>query len=349
MQVAPVVLFDKVDVVSGSWLPRISGGTVAECLELLNDAIGLQACIVLDDETLGPAAGGIRTMAYPSFDAAKAQAHALAAAMTQKCALAGLDAGGGKAVLRVLPEMDRAACFDAIGKAVRDLGGRFHTAGDLGTFDADLAIAQRHSPFVHSDEAGLSSAVAEGLWHCLRGAGVDVTSRSVVVQGVGDIGHAWVRLLRDRGVRVWCADTDADRLQKVCASTGATAVDVNDVFDVDADVFSPCGPSLFLTVDWVRRLKPKVVCGGANLPFVDDDAEQAFVDDGGLYVPDVVASAGGVIQGIATSIMQADPQPLLQRLQQTTQDVLQLASSTSVRPSVAALQMAQQRLRGSRP
>jgi leucine dehydrogenase len=96
-------------------------------------ASGLEAILVIDDVTLGPAAGGVRTRAYRSPEDALADAAALARAMTVKCALAGLPTGGGKCVVLDHAGLDRARGFRVLGERIAELGGLFRTAGDLGT------------------------------------------------------------------------------------------------------------------------------------------------------------------------------------------------------------------------
>jgi leucine dehydrogenase len=137
-------------------------------IEIDDRASGLRAAIVIDTTTLGPAAGGVRTRAYASWDDAVADARALARAMTRKCALAGLDAGGGKAVVWDHGAWDREAGFARLGEAIESLGGAFRTAGDLGTTAADLAVMARRCQYVHTDEADLTGAVARGLAGCVE-------------------------------------------------------------------------------------------------------------------------------------------------------------------------------------
>ena len=140
----------------------------ARCLLWRDPPSGLTAVLVIDDLTLGPGAGGVRTRAYPGLAAAVAEASALARAMTRKCALAGLAAGGAKAVVLDHPGLDRPAAFRALGRLVAELGGLFRTAGDLGTTAADLAAMAETCPYVHPEEGGLTEAVARGLVGCAR-------------------------------------------------------------------------------------------------------------------------------------------------------------------------------------
>ena len=166
-------------------------------------ASGLEAILAIDDVTLGPAAGGVRTRAYRSPDDALADAAALARAMTVKCALAGLAAGGAKCVVLDHAGLDRARGFRVLGERIAELGGVFRTAGDLGTSAADVAAMASRCPWVHTDETGLAAAVAHGLLRCLETCaalrGVGIAGLRVAVQGAGSIGAAVARRLSAAG------------------------------------------------------------------------------------------------------------------------------------------------------
>jgi leucine dehydrogenase len=162
-------------------------------LEWRDAASGLEAILVIDDDTLGPAAGGVRTRSYPSLAEARADAAALARAMTIKCALAGLDAGGGKCVVLDHPGLDRPRAFAELGARIAELGGGFRTAGDLGTTDADLAAMASTCAWVHAG-SDLAGAVARGVVRCIEACaavrGVPVAGLAVAIQGCGAIGAA---------------------------------------------------------------------------------------------------------------------------------------------------------------
>ncbi|HEU5055883.1 MAG TPA: Glu/Leu/Phe/Val dehydrogenase dimerization domain-containing protein, partial [Kofleriaceae bacterium] len=178
-------------------------------IEIDDRATGLRAAIAIDSTALGPAAGGVRTRGYPSFADAQADARALARAMTLKCAVAGLDAGGGKVVVWDHGAWDREAAFERLGEAVEALGGAFRTAGDLGTSAADLAAMARRCRHVHLDETNLAASVARGLLGCAeaclarRRAAWD--GLRVAVQGAGAIGSACARAFAARGARLLVA------------------------------------------------------------------------------------------------------------------------------------------------
>jgi leucine dehydrogenase len=298
-------------------------------ITLRDEASGLQALIVIDDVTLGPAAGGVRTRSYGSLDAALADVAALARAMTIKCALAGLDAGGGKAVVLDHAGLDRRRAFAALGQRIAELGGLFRTAGDLGTTAADLDVMARHCPYVHTDESTLSSAVARGLVRCieacarLRGGPSDVRGLRVAIQGVGAIGAAVADALSIRGAELVIADPDAARAATIAERTGARVIRPEAILTVDVDVVAPCAVGGVVTVEVAHALRAWALCGAANNILADERAAHALAGRGIAVVPDVVASAGAVIDGIGASVMGLlDRASLIHRLGDTAYELL---------------------------
>ena len=287
----------------------------AELITVREPSLGLVAFICLDDETLGPAAGGIRTRAYPNEGAAIADVQSLARAMTVKCALGGLAAGGGKAVVVDTPELRRAPAFEALGDAIQALDGRFRTAGDLGTTPADLATVARHTQYVHSDEPELAAAVALGLRRCLEAATATrqrpLAGLRVAIQGCGAIGAAVARELSAAGAALVLADLDLARATALAEELGATTIAADAVLTADCDVIAPC------------------------------DVASQLVERDILPVPDVLASAGAVIDGIGRSVMGlADRRPLIDRLGATTAAVLAQALASGRPPQRVALELA---------
>lgn len=326
---------------------------------------GLRAIAVLDDETLGPCAGGTRLRSYPSLAAAVDDAAALARAMTIKCALGGVDAGGGKIVVMDHPGLIREAAFDRLGQFVDELGGRLRTAGDFGTTAADIEIMARHSGFVHINEAGLLSAVARGLVACVRacvrvagperGLGDPPSSDSnspplhglrIAVQGCGGIGAAAARAFAAAGATLWLADIDQPRAQALSAELGATACAPDDVLQADVDIVSPCAIGGVLTAEVARSIRAWAVCGAANNILAGPEVEAHLVERGVLFVPDVVASAGAVVDGVGDRVMGlADRTGLIDRLGETAYELLSASRETGRTASALAEERAWARIR----
>lgn len=331
----------------------IDAAGARRCVIWRDAAVGLTAVLAIDDCTLGPAAGGVRTRGYPDLAAALVEASALARAMTRKCALAGLAAGGAKAVVLDHPGLDRSRAFARLGEFVAELGGLFRTAGDLGTTAADLAAMATTCPYVHVDETGLAEAVARGLRGCVaacaevRGRGL--AGLRVAVQGCGAIGAAAARALRAAGATLVVADVDAARAERVGAELGAEVVAPEAVLEVEVDVVAPCAIGGVITEEVAARLRAWAVCGAANNILASRAAARALARRGVLHVPDEVASAGAVIEGIGRSVMGlADRGPWIDALADTARALLAEAAATGELPVVLAERRAAARVAAAR-
>ncbi|MCG8422676.1 MAG: 3-hydroxyacyl-CoA dehydrogenase NAD-binding domain-containing protein [Proteobacteria bacterium] len=306
---------------------------------------GLRAVLVVDDWTLGRAAGGTRTRAYPSLAAAVDDAAHLARAMTLKCSLGGVDAGGAKVVVLDHPGLDRAAAFARLGQLIGELGGRFVTSGDLGTNVRDLEIMAEHCDHIHIGESDLSEATARGLLRCIeavaeRAGKAGLAGLRVAVQGCGAIGSAVAKKLAQSGVEVLVADIDRDRAEALAADISARHVAADDILVADVDIVSPCAIGGVVTAGVVDRLRAWAVCGAANNIVADAGAEQRMQTRGILHVPDIIASAGAVVEGAGDVIMGlADRGHLIDRLGDTAGEILDESQRTG-RPTG---QLAQER------
>lgn len=324
------------------------------CFLYRDDASGLRAVLMIDDVILGPAAGGIRTMRYPTLAAAVRDAARLARAMTYKNALAGLDAGGGKMVVIQHADLDRPAAFARLGQFVQELGGLFRTAGDVGTGGDDLAHMARTCDYVHADEERLADAVARGVLRCIeacaaeRGKPAGASGLRVAVQGCGAIGSAVARWLVEAGAQLVVADAVAERATTLAEQVGAEVIDPGDVLTADVDVLAPCALGGVITEDSVGQLRCWAVCGAANNTVADAAAADALRARGVLYVPDVVSSAGAVIAGIGKTVMNlADITPLIDALGDTAKTLLEQSAASGRNTEDLAIELAQQRIGAS--
>ncbi|RMH42382.1 MAG: Glu/Leu/Phe/Val dehydrogenase [Deltaproteobacteria bacterium] len=322
-------------------------------VELDEPSCGLRGWIVVDDTTLGPAAGGVRTRAYPSAAAARADAERLARAMTIKCAIAGLDAGGGKAVIEPVRGPARAAAFEALGRAVEALGGSFYTAGDYGTTADDLRAMARATRYVRTDAGALAGAVARGVVRCIGACaahrGASLAGLRVAVQGCGAIGAAVAGALAAEGARVVVADVDDARARAVADATGARVTTPARILLEDVDVVAPCAIGGAIDADCAARLRAWAVCGAANNVLADRAVACALAARGVLHVPDAIASAGAVIEGVGEALMGlADRRPLIDRLGAIARDVLAEADATGRLPVDIVERRARARLGAAR-
>ena len=316
---------------------------------------GLTAFVVIDDTTLGPAAGGIRTRSYASEADALADASALARAMTYKCALAGLPAGGGKGVVNWLPGANRERVFERLGTFVESLGGEFLTAGDMGTTHADLLTMARHTQHVHTDEADLAVAVGAGCVNCMRAAlrlpdvSAGMTGVRIAVQGCGTVGAAVARAASAAGADLLVADIDEEAATVLASELGAEVVAANEILTADVDLVAPCATGGVIDAAMASDLHAGVVCGGANNILAAADAEDVLRDRGVVWVPDVLSSAGAVILGVGQSVLKLDDcSALLDRMFDTTNEVVGMAQDGNRRAADVAEAVAEARIVAAR-
>jgi leucine dehydrogenase len=330
----------------------LRAGDAARLHAVEDPTCGLRAVIAIDDLTLGPAAGGVRTAPYPSWQAAEADALRLAHAMTEKCALAGLPAGGGKAVVMDHPGLDRPRAFAVLGEHVETLAGQFRTAGDYGTHDADLAVMAAHTRFVHRG-AGLVGAVGRSTLRCLEALaarrGVPVAGLRVAIQGCGAIGGAVARALGDAGCKLLVADTSPARAAAVATATRADVIAPEHVLAAEVDILAPCALGGVIDVATAKRVRAWAICGAANGVLAGDDAGEALRARGILFVPDAIASAGAVIDGLGRSLLHlGDPNGLIDALGPLCTRLLDEAAARGVTPVTVARELAARRLAEAR-
>jgi valine dehydrogenase (NAD+) len=322
---------------------------------------GQPIIVCLDSTVLGPALGGCRIKPYPSWQDAITDAARLASAMTEKAALAGLDHGGGKAVIIGDPaQVKTEALLRAYGRFVASLGGRYVTACDVGTRSEDMDVIARECRWTTgrttaNGGAGDSSVLtAVGVMHGMRAAAehawgsTSLQGRTVGVEGVGKVGHRLVDHLIEAGAEVIVCDVSPAAVDAV----RARHPQVRAVADVEAlvaeklDVLSPCALGGTLNESVVNTLTARIVCGGANNQLAHHGIEKLLADRGILYAPDYVVNSGGVIQ-VADELAGFSFERARAATEQvfvTTGKVLAIADADGVPPSVAADRLAERRM-----
>jgi valine dehydrogenase (NAD+) len=322
---------------------------------------GLRAIIAIHSTARGPALGGTRFHAYHSDADALRDALNLARGMSYKAAMAGLDLGGGKAVILGDPLTDKTpALLRAYGRFVQSLGGRYYTACDVGTYSEDMDVIAQESRFVTGRTvaqggAGDSSVLtAYGVFQGMRAAAEatwgspTLAGRTVGVAGVGKVGHHLVQHLLEDGARVVISDPHEPAVRRVLEAHP----EVSSVPDTDAlvaaplDVYSPSALGDALTDEVVATLQARVVCGAANNQLAHPGVEKQLADRGILYAPDYVVNAGGLIQ-VADELHGFDFERARARaslILDTTREVFALAESEGVPPAVAADRIAERRM-----
>jgi valine dehydrogenase (NAD+) len=322
---------------------------------------GLRAIIAIYSTALGPSLGGTRFYPYPSEDAALADVLNLSRAMAYKNALAGLDLGGGKAVIIGDPARDKSeALLRAYGRFVASLGGRYITACDIGTTSADMDLIGRECRYVTgrtvpNGGAGDSGVLtAFGVFQGMRAAAEhlwgspSLEGRLVGVEGVGKVGSRLVDHLEEAGARVVACDVDAAAVQRVRDRhpTVTAAGDRDALLGHPLDVYAPCALGGSLNEQTVAKLSARIVCGGANNQLAHPGLEKTLADRGVLYAPDYVVNSGGVIQ-VADELAGFSFERAKERAAQiftTTKKIFALADEDGIPPAVAADRLAERRM-----
>ena len=322
---------------------------------------GLRAIIAIYSTALGPGLGGTRFYPYPDESAALADVLRLSKAMAYKNALAGLDLGGGKAVIIGDPAAVKSeALLRAYGRFVESLNGRYITACDIGTYSEDMDVIARECRFVTgrtvpNGGAGDSSvltafgvlqgmrACAEYLWGTTSLAG-----RTVGIEGVGKVGHRLAGHLLEDGARVVIYDTSSAAVERVVASHPDVSVAATraELVSGRLDVYSPCALGGAIDEAAVDLLSARIICGGANNQLAHPGVEKLLADRGIVYAPDYLVNAGGVIQvadelqGFSFERAEAKTTQILA----TTRQILAAADADGVPPAVAADRLAENRI-----
>jgi leucine dehydrogenase len=268
---------------------------------------GLKCIIAVHSTARGPSGGGCRMWAYPSAESALEDALRLSRAMSYKNAVADLDLGGGKAVIIGNSRTDKTpALFEAFGRAVEQVGGRYWAAEDVGISPTDLAHARRHTRYVagldgHPAASGDPSPVtAEGVFRGIslgvrRALGSDLSGVTVAIQGVGHVGGFLADKLAAAGARLIVADVNSELLHEVAGRTGAKVTAPDAIFDAEAEVFAPCALGGAVSFETLARLKARVIAGGANNQLASPEVGYAVFERGLVYAPDYVINGGGII------------------------------------------------------
>jgi leucine dehydrogenase len=267
--------------------------------------------IALHDDTLGAPTGGIRMQVYPRPEDGMVDAMRLARGMTWKWAGVGLEVGGGKSVLalsRPLEGEERAETLRRFAHLVDGLRGGYWGGEDMGTTPDDMAFLARETRFIHGIRKDDGSAVdpgpftARGVLAGIR-ASVDhalgdpsLEGRSVLIQGMGDVGLPLGRLLSEAGARILCCDLDPSRAEGAAEEWGGEVVPAQEVYRTDCDVFAPCAVGAILNEATIPELRCRIVAGSANNQLAVEEADAArLLERGIIYAPDYIVNAGGAI------------------------------------------------------
>ncbi len=271
-------------------------------------SVGLKAIVAIHNTQLGPALGGCRMWNYESVDAAIVDALRLSKGMTYKAAVAGLNLGGGKAVIIADPKQQKSeALFRTFGSFVESLNGRYITAEDVGTDVNDMEYIHMETSSVvgvartHGGSGDPSPWTAKGVLEGVRACveakfgKAELKGLSVAVQGAGHVGQELVELFLMNGMRVYVCDIDRSRCEALANRPNVTVVSTEDIYDTDADIFCPSALGAILNEKTLPRLKCKIVAGSANNQLAHPEIGDELFKRKILYAPDYAINAGGLM------------------------------------------------------
>jgi len=266
---------------------------------------GYRGIIAIHNTTLGPALGGTRFWNYASDQEALTDVLRLSRGMTYKSAAAGLNLGGGKAVIIGDPKVKRREMiFRTHGRFVESLKGRYITAEDVGTSVEDMDYVHMETEYVTglAGRSGDPSPVTaygtyRGIKACarVRYGSDDLDGVSIAVQGVGHVGYYLCGDLASEGARLIVTDIDEDRVRRVVDEFGATPVAPDEIYRVDAQVFAPCALGAVVNDETLPHFRFDIIAGAANNQLAEERHGRDLKDREILYAPDYVINAGGVI------------------------------------------------------
>lgn len=274
-----------------------------------NKESGLKAIIAIHDTTLGPAIGGARMLQYADSKEALKDVLRLSRGMTYKAAIAGLNFGGGKAVIIGDSRKEKSELlFRTFGKFVDGLAGRYITAEDVGTDVKDMEYVRMESKYVTGISKALGGSgdpapvtaygVYVGLKACAntKWGNDSLRGRKIAVQGAGQVSRYLCEHLYNEGAELYITDIVDDKIKNVLETVKANVVKPDEIYDVDAEIFAPSALGAVINDDTIPKFKFEIIAGAANNQLEDESKHgQMLLDKNILYAPDYVINAGGLI------------------------------------------------------
>ena len=320
-----------------------------------NEEAGLKAIIAVHNTNLGPAIGGCRLWPYESEEDALFDVLRLSRGMSHKNAAAGLDFGGGKAVIIADPKDKTEKMFEAFAEAVNALGGCYITSEDVNTSCADALIMKRKTkhlcglPEVSGDP---SPFTAIGVWQGIKAAckvafgSDDLTGKTIAVQGVGKVGYALCKHLHDDGAKLIISNLhNKEKLTEAAKEFDAVAVSADEILKVECDVFAPCALGAVVNPDTILNFNCKIIAGAANNVLLDDECGQALKDKGIMYAPDFIINAGGVINAAGEAAGNYNEEEVLKKvynIYNTVEHIMTQSKETGTPEGILATKYAEE-------
>lgn len=321
---------------------------------------GLKAIIAIHDTTLGPALGGVRMWNYNSETEALEDVLRLSKGMTYKAAIAGLNVGGGTAVIIGDSRRQKTeALMRSFGRFVKNLNGEFIAGEDVGTTVRDMEYIRMETQHVTGVPESLGGAgnpapytakgVYLGIKACVKEVfGTDeLAGRSVVVQGTGNVGEHLVELLRNDNVEVYVTDINEDSMRMIARKYKAKAIEADKIFNTGADIYAPCALGATINDKTLKTMKFAIIAGSANNQLADEQIHGKLLQEKGiLYAPDYLINAGGIISCYSelTGFGKKRTIQLTENIYDATREVIKLSKAENIPTNLAASRIAEKRI-----
>jgi leucine dehydrogenase len=325
-----------------------------------DNATGLKAIIAVHNTILGPSLGGTRFWNYNNEAEALTDVLRLSRGMTYKSSVAGINLGGGKAVIIGDPKkLKNEALLRRFGKFVNSLGGKYITAEDVAMTSRDMEIIKMETDYVSGLPENMggsgdpSPVTAYGVYVSMKASAREtwgndsLNGKKVLVQGIGHVGEVLVSHLTKEGAKVYVNDINQERLIEVANKYKAEVVSADTMFDLDIDIYAPCALGATINDNTLSKLKCKIICGAANNQLADETIHgEAVGQKGILYAPDFVVNAGGIIN-VYYELDGYNRERALahaEKIYDTTFNLFQLAKAEKIATYKAANKLGEQRL-----
>ncbi len=326
-----------------------------------NKESNLKSIIAIHDTTLGPALGGTRMRLYNSVEDGLNDALRLSRGMTYKSAIAGLNFGGGKAVIFGDPHADKSEMlFRTFGKFVEGLAGRFIAAEDVGTNVRDMEYARMESKYV----TGISKAMggsgdptpvtAYGVYVGMKACAKEkwgsdsLNGKKVAIQGAGQIARHLSEYLYNEGAEIFITDIHESRADRILELIKGRYVKPDEIYEIESDIFSPCALGSILNDTTIPKLNCEIIAGGANNQLEREDKHGGdLMEKGILYAPDYVVNAGGLIN-VANELegyRQDRAMKQAEGIFDIVNQVFQLSKEENIPTNIASNKIAEKRLK----
>jgi len=325
-----------------------------------DNELGLKAIIAIHNTVLGPSLGGTRMWPYKNEMEALTDVLRLSRGMTYKSSLAGLNLGGGKAIIIGDSKTQKnEALMRRFGKFINSLSGKYITAEDVGMSTKDMEYIKMETDYVTGLPENMggsgdpSPITAYGVYIAMKASAHEkwghdsLAGKKIIVQGIGNVGESLVKYLVKDGAKVFINDINEKRLKSVANETGAEVIAAENVYTIDMDIYAPCALGATVNTDTLNKLKCSIICGSANNQLADENIHgRMVIEKDILYAPDFVVNAGGIINvyyelegyNRERSLAHAE------KIYQTTLNIFKVAKEQNIPTFMAANNIAEKRI-----